>query len=138
MAISSRTTEGLPNRCAICGKQVWVVPSIPPGDATCPHCGSTIWFPEATADVPDVLHQLTKRGAVVQTDDEGQVLSIQLIGRTYTDAVIDQVARLSGITGTLITPAGAARLRRLMPETQVVSKGDERDDTRSPNEPCTP
>jgi hypothetical protein len=124
MEISSRTTEGLPNECPICGKQVWIVPSVPPGDSTCPHCGSTIWFPDATDTVPDVLHQLQKRGAIVYTDDEGQVRSIRLIGRIYTAAVIDQLAKLNGVkvldvSGTRITPAGVARKRSLMPETKI-------------------
>lgn len=126
MEISSRTTEGLPNECPICGKQVWIVPSIPPGDATCPHCGSAIWFPHATGEVPDVLRQLKKRGAIVQTDDQGQVRSIRLIGQVYTDAVVDQLTELKGVkvidvSGTLITPEGVARMRTLMPETKIKS-----------------
>ena len=34
---------GTPHRCEICGKQSTVVPSDPPGDAVCPHCGVLIW-----------------------------------------------------------------------------------------------
>ena len=44
MNVSSRTPEGQPNRCAICGNEVIIEPSIPPGDAPCPHCGSLLWF----------------------------------------------------------------------------------------------
>ena len=44
MNISSRTPEGLPNDCPVCGAQVCVEPSLLFGDATCPHCGSLIWF----------------------------------------------------------------------------------------------
>ena len=44
MNISTRTPEGMPNRCPICGNDVAIVPSIPPGDAPCPHCGSLLWF----------------------------------------------------------------------------------------------
>jgi PTS system nitrogen regulatory IIA component len=44
MNISSRTPEGLPARCPVCGQDVVVDPSVPPGDATCPHCGSLLWI----------------------------------------------------------------------------------------------
>ncbi|MSR59828.1 MAG: hypothetical protein EXS05_19690 [Planctomycetaceae bacterium] len=75
---------------------------------------------------------MAKRGAIVQTDDEDQIRSIQLVGRIYTDVVIDHLAKLKGIRvidvrGALITPAGVARMRRLMPETQIKSTSDEGD-----------
>jgi acyl carrier protein len=44
MEISSRTPEGLPGRCPICRLEVCVAPSVLFGDATCPHCGSLLWF----------------------------------------------------------------------------------------------
>jgi nitrogen PTS system EIIA component len=44
MDISTRTPDGLPNRCPICGKDVVINPSFPPGDAPCPHCGSLLWY----------------------------------------------------------------------------------------------
>jgi hypothetical protein len=44
MAPSSRTPEGWPNRCPVCGKDVCIEPSTPPGDAPCPHCGHLLWF----------------------------------------------------------------------------------------------
>ena len=44
MKPSSRTPEGWPNRCPVCGKEVHIEPSIPPGDAPCPHCGHLLWF----------------------------------------------------------------------------------------------
>ena len=45
MQPASRTPEGEPNRCPICGKEVRLEPSRPPGDAPCPHCGHLLWFP---------------------------------------------------------------------------------------------
>jgi predicted RNA-binding Zn-ribbon protein involved in translation (DUF1610 family) len=42
--ISSRTPEGEPNRCAVCGAQVRIEPSMPARDAPCPNCGSLLWF----------------------------------------------------------------------------------------------
>lgn len=40
----TRTPEGQPHRCPVCGKQVVIEPSQPAGDAPCPHCGSLLWF----------------------------------------------------------------------------------------------
>ena len=47
MPIASRTPEGWPNRCPICGADVWIDPSQPPGDAPCPKCGHLLWFDDA-------------------------------------------------------------------------------------------
>lgn len=44
MLPSSRTPDGQSNRCVFCQREVWIEPSTPPGDATCPFCGSLLWF----------------------------------------------------------------------------------------------
>lgn len=44
MTISSRTPEGQPNHCPICNADVCIEPSPLFGDATCPKCGSLLWF----------------------------------------------------------------------------------------------
>lgn len=44
MTISSRTPEDQPNHCPVCGGDVWIDPSPLFGDATCPRCGSLLWF----------------------------------------------------------------------------------------------
>jgi signal recognition particle GTPase len=44
MKPSSRTPEGEPNHCPVCGKAVRIDPSRPPGDAPCPYCGYLLWF----------------------------------------------------------------------------------------------
>ena len=49
--ISSRTPEGTPNRCPICGAAICVEPVQPPGDAPCPNCGTLLWF----SKLPDGL-----------------------------------------------------------------------------------
>lgn len=48
MNVSSRTPEGEPNRCAVCGRIVCIEPSRPPGDAPCSFCGSLLWFTSAS------------------------------------------------------------------------------------------
>lgn len=47
MFISSRTPEGTPHRCPICGAAVRIDPSRPGNDAPCPQCGSLLWFKAA-------------------------------------------------------------------------------------------
>lgn len=44
MTVSSRTPEGEPGRCPVCGHAVRVEPSRPFGDAPCPACGTLLWF----------------------------------------------------------------------------------------------
>jgi acyl carrier protein len=49
MTISSRTPEGDPNRCPICGAEVCIEPSPATGDAPCPRCGHLLWWLRARA-----------------------------------------------------------------------------------------
>jgi acyl carrier protein len=44
MTISSRTPEGVPHRCPVCGKMSAVEPSYPAGDSCCPGCGQLLWW----------------------------------------------------------------------------------------------
>jgi hypothetical protein len=44
MKPSSRTPEGEPNLCPVCGNEVRLEASQPAGDAPCPHCGHLLWF----------------------------------------------------------------------------------------------
>lgn len=43
MVISSRTPEGSPNCCPVCGNTVRIEPSLF-GEAPCPCCGYLLWF----------------------------------------------------------------------------------------------
>src|SRR5258706_15716900 len=43
MAISSRSPEGIPHRCPVCGRVAAVEPSYPGGDSCCPSCGQLLW-----------------------------------------------------------------------------------------------
>ena len=40
---ASRTPEGQPLHCQVCGKDVTLEPTYWSGDATCPYCGSLVW-----------------------------------------------------------------------------------------------
>ena len=124
MDISSRTTEGLPSECPLCGKKVWTIPSQPPGDATCPHCGNLLWVDEGDAGVGDPIRQLAELGAEVEVDDEGQVTSVRLFGAKYDDSTIDRLIELSTVSvidirDTAITESGANRLRRSLPHVTI-------------------
>ena len=56
MAVSSRTPEGHPNRCPICGNVVLIEPSLPAGDAPCPYCGHLLWwFQERYSDIREAI-----------------------------------------------------------------------------------
>jgi acyl carrier protein len=44
MTISSRTPEGTPHRCPVCGKESSVESSYPTEDACCPSCGQLLWW----------------------------------------------------------------------------------------------
>jgi hypothetical protein len=51
MFISSRTPEGQPNYCPMCGLDLRIEPSDPAGDAPCPRCGVLLWFRPANVRV---------------------------------------------------------------------------------------
>ena len=99
MTISSRTPEGAPNRCPVCGNSLRIEPSTPPGDAPCPNCGSFLWFTQTVlgddaevlvhdAIVPDlratnkpdsireIVAKLTAVGAIQREHEEEIVQSI--------------------------------------------------------------
>jgi acyl carrier protein len=44
LTVSSRTPEGLPARCPICGNSFLLEPSFPAGDVPCPSCGHLLWW----------------------------------------------------------------------------------------------
>jgi hypothetical protein len=57
MTISTRTPEGWPAKCPICGHEICVDPSQPAGDAPCPRCGSLVWT------APNGPERATDKGA---------------------------------------------------------------------------
>ena len=116
-------TDGTPSSCGVCGKNVWIMPSYPPGDATCPHCGSLIWFDTSLSS--DTIKQLADRGVHAEMNAEGDIVSLRFSGSSYDDSAIAQLAKLRDfsyidISDTSITPAGTARLRELLPTVTVI------------------
>jgi anti-anti-sigma factor len=82
MVISSRTPEGQPNRCPVCGDFLKMEPSNPAGDAPCPRCGHLLWF--TWGDLGDVQ--------VVQPTDKG--LDSESLDRLFASVVMRQGMRL--------------------------------------------
>ena len=44
MTVSSRTPEGFPSHCPVCGASISIEFSDPASDAPCPQCGCLLWF----------------------------------------------------------------------------------------------
>ena len=44
VTVSSRTPEGFPSKCPLCGASTNLEFSEPSGDALCPNCGHLLWF----------------------------------------------------------------------------------------------
>lgn len=51
--ISSRTPEGEPNRCPLCGNDFDLEPSPGTRDAPCPSCGQLLWWFQRRLDIDD-------------------------------------------------------------------------------------
>ncbi|TWU28773.1 STAS domain-containing protein [Novipirellula artificiosorum] len=70
MIISSRTPEGEPSCCSVCGAVICMDPSRPAGDAPCPSCGHLLWF---------------SRNQIARVDFEA--------GQTFDKTVAEQLSR---------------------------------------------
>jgi acyl carrier protein len=68
MNVSSRTPEGFPVRCAVCGQESRVLPSWPWGDAVCPRCGQLVWAPAAVAILERLSREFTVKRDQLRLD----------------------------------------------------------------------
>jgi hypothetical protein len=66
MLPSSRTPEGEPNRCVLCGQALRIEPSLDTLDAVCPHCGSLVWFSETAIPATEPVEQFKIRDKVLR------------------------------------------------------------------------
>jgi PTS system fructose-specific IIA component/PTS system nitrogen regulatory IIA component len=102
MEPSSRTPEGEPNRCPICGHVVAIEPSRPPGDAPCPHCGHLLWFAGASFEnaAPYENLEFISSDAVIQRLEVPNKLSAitVLANRLHSTGKLPQEALESVIT----------------------------------------
>jgi hypothetical protein len=70
MVISSRTPEGDPNHCHVCGHDMRMEASRPAGDAPCPACGSLVWFSATYEPCKTEENQPHPHGELVPVDGE--------------------------------------------------------------------
>jgi anti-anti-sigma factor len=78
MVISSRTPEGRPNRCPVCGSDIVIEPSNPAGDAPCPACGHLLWFTFVESGDEHIVHMIGTRlqpDALDDVFDSAELLS---------------------------------------------------------------
>lgn len=66
MRVSSRTPEGEPLECRICGQRSFVLLSDPPRDSICPNCGCFAWIaPSLDKPISDIPVNASKIASVV-------------------------------------------------------------------------
>jgi anti-anti-sigma regulatory factor len=126
MVISSRTPEGESNHCPVCGDDLKIEPSDPPGDAPCPRCGHLLWF---TWEREGDARVITPVGKLLNPEWMGDLFASMKV-RPGMQLVIDfgDVPSLSSpILGKLVNlkkKMGAARgrliFRNLHPDLRAV------------------
>jgi hypothetical protein len=103
MEPSSRTPEGEPNRCPVCGKTVRIDPSRPQGDAPCPHCGHLLWFgpPQQRSDKEELANQASRlrQGEITLGDFKRQIVQMKRLGWIMSilpgkSSILDTLAEL--------------------------------------------
>jgi hypothetical protein len=125
MDTSTRTSEGFPFNCTVCGKQMIVSACTPLGDTVCPHCGALLYahLKQIPIDSDDEK-KLADLGILIETDDYGEIISAQLNGPRYNDKTIEKLAGLKDIPqiklyNTALTRQGVDRLRRMLPQSSI-------------------
>lgn len=125
MDISTRTSEGIPSDCPVCGKQMIVSACTPLGDATCPHCGFLIYpsLPRNRVDGDDEK-RLADLGIIVETNDQGEISIAELHGPRFNDKIVQKLANCKDIPiiklfNTGLTSQGIEKLRELLPQTSI-------------------
>lgn len=109
--ISSRTPEGQPNQCPVCGKDTRTEPStMPTRDAPCPHCGSLLWFAPGSL----ATHEPRAAAAERRADEIAGLLDVNLPDSAYYGACLEMLlGAMQACAGAvwLRTPAGDLRLQ---------------------------
>jgi hypothetical protein len=65
VVIASRTPEGDPNYCPVCGNALRLEPSLDTGDGPCPYCGHLVWFAVASEHAQEAPQSETSQLAEV-------------------------------------------------------------------------
>jgi mannitol/fructose-specific phosphotransferase system IIA component (Ntr-type) len=98
---STRTPEGQPNECPICGNAVVIEPSSPAGEAPCPNCGCLLWFLDSPGN-PHLygFHQFSISELSVRTKREALA------------AILDRLVAIRAFPGDCKPDVLAALLKR--------------------------
>jgi excisionase family DNA binding protein len=90
MNISSRTPEGAPNTCPLCGLELKIEPSRESLDAPCPACGKLLWFDSAEQTLQEVFStgeaaKLCKvsQQTIIRCFDSGQLQGFRAQGNRF-------------------------------------------------------
>jgi mannitol/fructose-specific phosphotransferase system IIA component (Ntr-type) len=99
MTPSTRTPEGEPQRCPLCGKAIVIEPSQPSGDAPCPHCGGLVWFP-LTLDLERLhdFHRMEFTGRTICTRQDALAMMLE---RLIDEGALPHVLRERVLGGLL-------------------------------------
>ena len=106
MTISTRTPEGDPNRCPICGKEVRLEPSVNAtntADAPCPHCGCLMWFHSRVQAGRDNLDLV----AIFKQRLRDWIKHISKLSKSATDPDAFYQEMLTGLVEVLAAHGGA-------------------------------
>jgi acyl carrier protein len=124
VTISSRTPEGSPNDCPVCGAFVHIEPSRPPGDAPCPSCGTLLWFVPAAhgatffdAETVDALRErllgyISTRMGIPKDRLSLSTSFVEDLGIDSLD-IVELVMQLEEAFNVTIPDAEAERMRTL-------------------------
>ncbi len=99
---STRTPEGGPNRCPICGHDVRIEPSLPTRDAPCPHCGHLLWFPAVVG--AEEFAFFVGGGTIHELDATTKTAAVE--------ELVTQLSRSGRLTTADVRPVVEAVLRR--------------------------
>ncbi len=113
MTISSRTPEGRPNRCEVCGHRCRIEPACLSPDAPCPRCGHLLWFDAGSTD-EKVLWWFRNRFGEELNVDPGQItLGTSIADGLGADSleVVELVMSLEEEFGVHIPDAEAEKIK---------------------------
>jgi anti-anti-sigma factor len=122
MVVSSRTPEGSPNLCPVCGSPTKIESSDPAGDAPCPHCGHLFRF--TREDAGDALF-IKPTGTILGSEDldtliakllekPGVRLVLDLSHVRYVSS--DALAKLINFKKKLVGVKGELKIENLQPD----------------------
>ena len=95
MIPSSRTPEGEPNYCPLCGHEVRVDVSYPAGDAPCPYCGHLLWFRDFAGRNVTLQTAVVRMLSEVDKRDAPALVAFQFVG--LVAAITATVLLIAGV-----------------------------------------